>query len=174
VPPDPDDSSLSRDPRLDQAVEVASRLAGLVAEGALHRIAVELDGARWEVESLPAPAATPTPVAPIALAPPLPHPGPDLTIEALPAAPQPAGQVVTAPLVGVFYRASGPGQDPFVEIGAQVRAGDQLGIIEAMKMMNEVTADVSGSVVAIHATDTDVVEFQQPLFTIDPSQGPAS
>ncbi|PSU54574.1 acetyl-CoA carboxylase biotin carboxyl carrier protein subunit, partial [Photobacterium aphoticum] len=85
-----------------------------------------------------------------------------------PAAPaQPAGHQVLSPMVGSFYRAPSPDAKPFVEIGQSVNAGDTLCIVEAMKMMNQIEADKSGTVVAILAEDGDAVEFDQPLVIIE-------
>ena len=76
------------------------------------------------------------------------------------------GEAVLSPMVGTFYRASSPDTSPFVEIGQTVRTGDVLCIVEAMKMMNQIEADRTGTVTAIHAKDGDPVEFDQPLITI--------
>ncbi|SDD18754.1 acetyl-CoA carboxylase biotin carboxyl carrier protein [Actinokineospora iranica] len=76
---------------------------------------------------------------------------------------------MTAPLVGVFYQAPGPGKPPFVEVGSAVVAGQQVAIVEAMKMLNEVVADRAGVIGAVLAHDGDVVEYGQPLFRIDPA-----
>lgn len=73
---------------------------------------------------------------------------------------------VRSPLVGTFYRASSPGDKPFVEVGQKVKKGDVLCIIEAMKIMNEIAADVSGIIQEIHFNDKDVVSFDDPLMTI--------
>jgi acetyl-CoA carboxylase biotin carboxyl carrier protein len=78
----------------------------------------------------------------------------------------PAGHIVRAPMVGTFYAAASPGAPAFVAVGSQVKAGDPLGIIEAMKMFNQLEADVSGTVLAIVAENGQPVEFDQPLFVI--------
>jgi acetyl-CoA carboxylase biotin carboxyl carrier protein len=83
------------------------------------------------------------------------------------AAPPPAGHTVTAPMVGTYYGAAAPGAKPFVQIGSKVEAGDTLCIIEAMKMMNQIESDATGTVVAILADNGDPVEFGQPLFIIE-------
>jgi acetyl-CoA carboxylase biotin carboxyl carrier protein len=76
------------------------------------------------------------------------------------------GHVVKAPMVGIFYQASAPGKPPFVEIGQAVRKGDVLCIIEAMKLMNQIEADLSGVVARILVENGDPVEYGQPLFVI--------
>ncbi len=74
---------------------------------------------------------------------------------------------VTAPMVGTFYSASAPGAKPFVELGSEVKPGDVLCIIEAMKMMNQIESDKAGRVVSILVKNGDPVEFDQPLFVIE-------
>lgn len=71
-----------------------------------------------------------------------------------------------SPMVGVFYAAPGPDQAPFVEVGKRVKKGDVLCIIEAMKLMNEITAEQDGEIVDICVSDGDVVEYGQTLFKI--------
>jgi acetyl-CoA carboxylase biotin carboxyl carrier protein len=75
--------------------------------------------------------------------------------------------VVTAPMVGTFYAASTPGSKPFVEIGDEVKVGQTLCIIEAMKMMNQIESDKAGRVTSIMARNGDPVEFGQPLFVVE-------
>lgn len=77
------------------------------------------------------------------------------------------GHSVTAPMVGTFYSASGPGAAPFVQIGDQVNAGETLCIIEAMKMMNPIEADSSGTIKSIRCQNGEPVEFGQVLFVIE-------
>jgi len=78
----------------------------------------------------------------------------------------PEGEPVLSPMVGTFYAASGPESQPFVSLGQSVGVGDTLCIIEAMKMFNQIEADVSGAVVAILAENGQPVEYDQPLFII--------
>ena len=88
-----------------------------------------------------------------------------------PAAPAAASHspdsAVTAPMVGTFYSAPAPGAKPFVEIGSEVKPGDVLCIIEAMKMMNQIESDKAGRVVSVLAKNGDPVEFGQTLFIIE-------
>lgn len=79
----------------------------------------------------------------------------------------PAGHVVKSPMVGTFYRASSPGAKPFVEIGSQVKEGDTICIIEAMKILNEIEADKSGTVSQMLCENGQAVEYGQPLFVIE-------
>jgi acetyl-CoA carboxylase biotin carboxyl carrier protein len=75
---------------------------------------------------------------------------------------------VRSPVVGTFYRAPAPGEDAYVEVGDAVSAGQTLCIVEAMKLMNEIVADVSGEVVEVLAEDAGGVEYDQPLFYLRP------
>lgn len=83
------------------------------------------------------------------------------------AAPVETGHVVTSPMVGTFYRASSPNAKPFADIGQQVKEGEAICIIEAMKIMNEIEADKSGTITKILAENGQAVEFGQPLFVIE-------
>ncbi len=75
---------------------------------------------------------------------------------------------ITSPMVGTFYRASAPGEAPFIEVGGRVRKGDTVCIIEAMKLMNEIEAEISGSVMEILVQNGEPVEYGQPLVRINP------
>ena len=101
----------------------------------------------------PAPGAVPMPGA-------APAPAP---IPAAAPAPAESGRVVKSPLAGVFYAASSPDAAPFVQAGDRVKKGDTLCIIEAMKVMNELTADADGEVEAVLAENGQIVEYGQPL-----------
>ena len=79
----------------------------------------------------------------------------------------PSGHQITSPMVGTFYRASSPGTPAFVEVGDSVSAGDTLCIIEAMKMLNQIESDKSGTVKAILVSNEEPVEFGQPLIIIE-------
>lgn len=116
------------------------------------RIAKHLTAAPTTV-MVGAPAVAAVPAAPVAAA--------------APAGPvQPEGHVMTAPMVGTFYRSGSPGNPPFVEVGQAVKEGDTLCILEAMKLMNEIEADATGTVKAILVENGQPVEFGQPLFII--------
>jgi acetyl-CoA carboxylase biotin carboxyl carrier protein len=85
---------------------------------------------------------------------------------AAPAAPVETGHVVKSPMVGTFYRSSSPGAPAFVEVGATVKEGDTICIIEAMKLLNEIDADLAGTITKILVENGQPVEFGQPLFVI--------
>lgn len=86
--------------------------------------------------------------------------------EAAKAESQPAGDVVKSPIVGTFYEAPSPDSDPFVAVGQRIEKGQTLCIIEAMKIMNEIEAEISGTVEKILVDNASPVEFDQPLFII--------
>ncbi|MDB5819871.1 MAG: acetyl-CoA carboxylase biotin carboxyl carrier protein [Rhizobacter sp.] len=81
--------------------------------------------------------------------------------------PAPVGHAVTSPMVGTFYRSSSPGSKAFVEVGSTIKEGDPICIIEAMKIMNEIEADKSGTVTKMMCENGQAVEFGQPLFIIE-------
>jgi acetyl-CoA carboxylase biotin carboxyl carrier protein len=83
------------------------------------------------------------------------------------APPEQTGHVLKSPMVGTFYRAPSPGAPAFVEVGQQVTKGQTLCIIEAMKLLNEIESDVSGTVKAVLVENGQPVEYGQPLFTIE-------
>ena len=117
-----------------------------------------------------APGALAAPV-PVAVAAPVPA-AVAAPVEAVaPAEPEEDGFEVTAPMVGTVYAASSPGAAPYVQVGDRVGEGDILCIIEAMKMMNQVEADVSGVIKSIRIQNGEAVEFGQTLFVIDQRQG---
>ena len=110
----------------------------------------------------PAPVAAPAPgAATAAAAEAAADKGPDA-----PPAGGPSGHVVRSPMVGTFYRSPSPSSPPFVEVGKTVKAGDVLCIVEAMKMMNQIEADTSGTIEAVLVENGEPVEFDQPLFSI--------
>ena len=86
---------------------------------------------------------------------------------AAPAAAELSGHVLRSPMVGAFYRSSGPDSAPFVDVGQQVKVGDPLCIVEAMKMMNQIQSDKAGVIKSILVENGDTVEFDQPLFVIE-------
>jgi len=115
------------------------------------------------------PVVTATSHTPAALAPAAPAPtaaaanGP----ASAPHSPVPAGQTITSPMVGTFYRSPAPGSPPFVEVGSEVKVGDVLCIVEAMKMMNQIEADKAGVVKAILKESGQPVEFGETLFVLE-------
>lgn len=150
-----------------------AEIADVMEDRGLTRVRVEEpDGTAVELERasaaqpvavpMPMPSAMAVPVAAPATAPAAPEPA----AQAPAAAPEPQGVEVTAPMVGVFYAAPAPGDEPFVRVGSKVKAGETLCIIEAMKVLNEVTAEADGEVLEICVADGDLVEFGSCLMRI--------
>jgi acetyl-CoA carboxylase biotin carboxyl carrier protein len=97
-------------------------------------------------------------------------------VEAAPAAPAPAEAdenanyiTINSPMIGTFYRTPSPDQDAFVKVGDSIKPGDVLCIVEAMKLFNEIESEISGKIVKILADDQTPIEYDQPLFLVDPS-----
>ena len=138
---------------------------------------LELDGIRVTVGKDGPPAPASTAVAPSA---PAPAPAPAPVAASSAAAPAPAAPPavdttgcieVRAQTVGAFWVAPGPGEPPFVQVGQTVEAGQQIAIVEVMKLMNPVVTPHGGEIVQICATNADLVEFDQVLFLIRPTDG---
>ena len=150
-----------------------AEIADVMEDRGLTRVRVEEpDGTAVELERasaaqpvavpMPMPSAMAAPVVAPATAPAAPEPA----VQAPAAAPESQGTEVTAPMVGVFYAAPAPGDEPFVRVGSKVKAGETLCIIEAMKVLNEVTAEADGEVLEICVADGDLVEFGSCLMRI--------
>lgn len=150
-----------------------AEIADVMEDRGLTRVRVEEpDGTAVELERasaaqpvavpMPMPSTMAAPVAAPAAAPAAPEPA----AQASAVAPEPKGTEVTAPMVGVFYAAPAPGDEPFVHVGSKVKAGETLCIIEAMKVLNEVTAEADGEVLEICVADGDLVEFGSCLMRI--------
>ena len=114
-----------------------------------------------ETVSMVQPASVPVAEAPPAIAPP-PPPAPPHPVD-------PDLQEITSPMVGTFYRAPAPDEPTFVEIGDRIQSGQTVCIIEAMKLMNELEAEVSGEIVEILVDNAQPVEFGQPLMRVRPA-----
>ncbi len=155
--------------------EQIKELVELIATRGLHGMEVERSGFRLKIEGqapVAPPAvgtalvarahANPTESAASALVTP-----PALEqVQATTVSSGPADHVLTSPIVGTFYRSSSPEASPFTEVGAQVKKGQVLCIIEAMKLMNEIESDQNGVVTQVHPQNAQAVEFGQPLFSI--------
>jgi len=142
-------------------------LIDLVAESGIAELEVTEgeDKVRIVKSGGQAPAGAPLTPAASALAPPLAAAGTGAA-PAAPAPEEPKGHEVKSPMVGTFYRSPGPGAKPFVEVGQAVKPGDTLCIIEAMKLLNEIEAEVAGSVKEILVENGQAVEYGQVLFVI--------
>jgi oxaloacetate decarboxylase alpha subunit len=123
---------------------------------------LEADGMKLRIRKGPLPpSAEPTPAAPSVTVPPVPAPAPPEAADV---------HVVKSPIVGTFYRSSDPNAPPFVNIGDHVKPGQVLCIIEAMKLMNEIEAELAGEVLKIHHESGQPVQFGEPLFTLKPDR----
>ena len=154
---------------INEIKDVALELMDALASKKLGEVAIELEGVKIKIK-----AAAPAPViaaAPSAAAAPAASAAPAAAaaaeIETAPADDLPAGTQVKSPLVGTFYSSPSPDEPPFVLVGQEVREGDTLCIIEAMKVMNEIKAPCSGKVVRIMAQPGDMVEYNQLLCIIE-------
>jgi acetyl-CoA carboxylase biotin carboxyl carrier protein len=145
-------------------------LIDLVSESNISELEItEADGKVRIVKADPALVAQPVHYAPApqAMAMPVAAAAAASAPVAAPAEPVVTGHVVKSPMVGTFYLSSSPGSKPFVEVGTVVKEGDPICIIEAMKIMNEIEADKSGTVTQIICENGQAVEFGQPLLVIE-------
>ena len=140
-------------------------LIDLVAESGISELEVTEENDKVRIVNKVQTVAVAAPVAaPVAVAA---APAAPTASAAAPAAePVVQGTTVTSPMVGTFYRAPNPGAEPFVKVGDHVEAGQTLGIIEAMKLLNEIEAETSGTIKEICVENAQPVEFGQPLFII--------
>ena len=146
-------------------------LVDLVAESGISEL--EITEAEGKVRIVKAPpvaapvAYQPPPMAPAPMAAPPAPTIPGIAAAGEPVRPVPSGNLVKSPMVGTFYRAPNPESDPFVSIGSQVKIGDTLCIIEAMKLMNEIESEYTGTVKEILVENGQPIEYGQPLFVIE-------
>ncbi len=144
-------------------------LIDLVSESNVSELEItEAEGKVRIVKSAPMSAAAPVtysmapaPVAPAVV------PAVEVAPAAVAAPAEPVGHTVKSPMVGTFYRASSPGAKPFVEIGDTIKEGETICIVEAMKILNEIEADKSGTVTKILVDNGQAVEYGQPLYVIE-------
>jgi len=142
-------------------------LIDLVSESNVSELEItEADGKVRIVKANPAPAVAMAPVMHAPVAAPALAPA-AVAAPAVPAEPVETGHIVKSPMVGTFYRSASPGAKPFVELGSAIKEGEPICIIEAMKIMNEIEADKSGTVTKILVENGQAVEFGQPLFVIE-------
>ena len=132
-----------------EITEAEGKVRIVKSEGVVHQYVAA------PVQAAPVMAA-PLAAAPVAAAP---------VVAAAPAAVE--GHVVKSPMVGTFYRASSPGAKAFVDVGSQVKEGDTVCIVEAMKILNEIEADKTGTIVRVLGENGQAVEYGQPLFVIE-------
>lgn len=143
-------------------------LIDLVAESGIAELEVTEGEDKVRIAKFsPAPAAPTSTVTTAGTVTPIAVPAATSTGVTAPTVEVPAGHVVKSPMVGTFYRSPSPGASAFVEIGQAVKPGDTLCIIEAMKLLNEIEAEVGGTVKEILVDNGQPVEFGQPLFIIE-------
>ncbi|HSM33101.1 MAG TPA: acetyl-CoA carboxylase [Anaerolineae bacterium] len=151
---------------INALVSLVDRLERLLERSALSEIEVEAEGTSVILR-------TPAAIAPSAAGPAGASPEPDDAAEALLLLDVPSrdrgAHAISAPLTGVFYRSPSPGAEPYVREGGQVNAGQVIGLIEAMKLFNEIKSDVTGTVKHIAAGDGDLVKVRQALIEVDPA-----
>jgi acetyl-CoA carboxylase biotin carboxyl carrier protein len=162
----------------DFGLSAVRELLRLIGQSDITEILIERGDTKLHVKR----GATPPAPHPIALAPMLQQPLAHMPLPSSPVQPMftptpapdgppvemPAGHTITAPMVGTYYSAPSPKDPPFVQEGDEVRNGDAIGIIEAMKMMNEIETDVAGRVARILVKNGQPVEYGQPLMVIEP------
>ena len=143
-------------------------LIDLVSESGVAELEITEGEARVRIVNRAgaAPVQVHQPV-PVAQPMPVPVPAPEVAPAPAPTAPQQTGTPLTRPMVGTFYRAPSPGADPFVKVGDTVKKGQVVCIIEAMKLLNEVEADMDGTVKEVCVENGQPVEFGQSLFIIE-------
>ena len=144
-------------------------LIDLVSESSISELEItEAEGKVRIVKAAAAVPVAPAMPAPVAVAA-APVPVPVATPEpaAAAAAPAETGRVIKSPMVGTFYRSASPGAKSFVDVGSVVKEGDAVCIIEAMKIMNEIEADIAGTITRILCENGQAVEFGQPLFIVE-------
>ena len=152
---------MSKDQRLP--IEQVEQLADLLKESGLGEIQVRQGEVEITVKARPEAAVAPA----------MPQPATQSASAPEPELEEPERNglhAIHSPLVGTFYRSSSPGEDVYVEVGDRVEAGQTLCIVEAMKLMNEIPADVSGEVVEILPENTSGVEYDEPLFYLRPGE----
>ncbi len=160
-------------------VQLIRKLVKIVTDSQIAELEIEEEGMRLRVTRThysETPVAQLAPAFPAATVPPAMPAAPAAPAAAQPEAAENApheasveGHEVRSPIVGTFYRAPSPDADSFVEVGQTVSKGQSICIIEAMKIMNEIEADASGKIVKILVENGQPVEYNQPLFIIDPS-----
>jgi acetyl-CoA carboxylase biotin carboxyl carrier protein len=151
-------------------IRKVKKLIELLEESGISEIEIAEGEESVRISRYPKPGAAVAPAvqaAPAGAPAPAAAPATGSAIPAAPAASAVRGQQVTAPMVGTFYSGPAPGAKPFVEIGTEVKPGDTLCVIEAMKMMNQIESEFAGRIVSILVENGSPVEFGQTLFVIE-------
>jgi acetyl-CoA carboxylase biotin carboxyl carrier protein len=164
-----EETSARRKPRLN--LRDLRELLALLAEREITEFELEEEGMKLRIRKAAAVASSFSPAAPADA----PAAAPAAAVATAPAPPAPSATVeagavaIKSPIVGTFYRSPDPNSAPFVNVGDKVQLGQVVCIIEAMKLMNEIEADVAGEIVRIHQENGQPVQFGDPLFSIRPN-----
>lgn len=148
----------SKEPK--NQVELLAELADVLTENGLQHLTLEQNGVRMELH---APATEQVVVSTPSVA------STSLPEEGSAAMEDEDLEVIASPMVGVFYRASSPSDPPFVEVGDKIEVGQTVGLVEAMKVFNEINSEVEGIVESIEAESSDLVESGSPLIKVRPT-----
>lgn len=149
-------------------------LIKLVSKLGLGKVEIEKDGFKINIKgpNLVSPGVymAPPVAAPVPTSVPTPAPA-SPTAEATASTPSESASTITikSSMIGTFYRSSSPDKPPFAEVGTEIKKGDKICIIEAMKLFNEIESEVSGRIVKVLVDDATPVEFDQPLFLVEPA-----
>ena len=150
--------------------EEIRKLVGLLEEKNLSVFELEVAGLKVKIaRGVPAPAPAPAAAPPAASAPHTPESAAAAEARSLAVEAAKGHHLITSPMVGTFYRAPDPTSAPFVDIGDTVKKGQTLCIIEAMKLMNEIEAEVAGEILKVHPENGQPVQYGDPLFTVRPA-----
>jgi acetyl-CoA carboxylase biotin carboxyl carrier protein len=159
-------------------IEEIKELIKLVSKTGIGKLDIEQEGFKLTIKGgttggndqpiiVQAPAQ-PLVAAPVVAAPPV-TPAPTAPIAEKAVEEEAKWVTIKSPMIGTFYRSSGPDKDPFVNVGTNIQKGDKLCIIEAMKTFNEIEAEISGKIVKVLVDNATPVDYDQPLFLVDPS-----
>ena len=157
-------------------IKQIQELVKLINKTSIGEITIEEGGTKITIKQKKDPAQHIITAAPVAAAPapvaaaPVAAPASAAGAPAKPAAPKNENYVtIKSPMIGTFYRSAGPDKPPFVNVGDEVAAGKVVCIIEAMKLFNEIESEVKGTIVKVLVDDASPVEYDQPLFLVDPA-----
>lgn len=155
-------------------IKQVQELIKFVAKSGVNEVSIEEENFKITIKTNQAPtyvtAAVPAPALPVQQAAPAPA-APAAKAQAASPETEDTSKYITikSPMIGTFYRSSSPDKPAFANIGDEVKAGQVVCIIEAMKLFNEIESEVSGRIVKVLAEDASPVEFDQPLFLVDPA-----
>ncbi|OYU85597.1 MAG: acetyl-CoA carboxylase, biotin carboxyl carrier protein [Flavobacterium sp. BFFFF2] len=155
-------------------IKEIQNLIRFVAKSGATEVKLEMDDFKITIKTTDAVSNEVTYLQQAPVAQPMAAPAPALAAPVAPAAPIAADETaqyvtIKSPMIGTFYRKPSPDKPVFVEVGSIIKKGDVLCVVEAMKLFNEIEAEITGKVVKILVDDMSPIEFDQPLFLVDPS-----